>query len=814
MTDVKGPALTYDDPNGVNGDEDSSHMTNGGTSKPASSSAAASESGKRKSKFVPNPNPDRAQRARYGVKPAGSGGDGSASSSRYGTGRKGDGGSDNSLTEALWPGEVVEVQHTRCRTPRYAVVEKCRACKQNSNEQCRFRYMRRRARDGVVVRSLGTFEHGSGYRLNTLGASIAAHSTATAKSGGSSSRSLQAEAATAEHARYVLSHLHGPFESLVREEISLSEGEDIVIVNAKARGAPPKSGPVPAGYSKDGGERQICDWCLSTLFFRYRTCRRCGIEVCLHCAAEWRVDGRPQAVSKICNHPPSDWLVFAKVSTHVMLSLTQSARRIGAAYAAATAEDDEQQQPSLNGLEEATSTFMSGGVCVPCMQPPSVDGGVSPPTTMATNTGHSSSSSSSSSSWLRCWQAGIPTLVPNVTNNLNVAQWTPTRFSQEFGELEVMLVDVRTAKEFASPLKVFFDGFGSAAKRPQPPARLLIKANGTDEVKSDAGEVTAPMRSDGAPQPGEEIVVGGEVVIIDSRPPLLKLKDWPPTRDFAEVLPRHFTDLMGAMPQPSYTRRTGTLNLASKLPVYTLPPDLGPKMYIAYGALVAEAEEASLFGTTCLHMDMSDAVNLMVYVEPDPPGSGGSQNGYWEGGVWRPLSATSSVPSSATPAALAAPANGDDLAALQRDWPTAGAVWDIWAADDEPALTAFLWRIAAEESGDEKARQEVGHPIHDANVYLTANLRKRRLWEEEGVRGYRFVQRAGEAVFIPAGCPHQVYNIRSSIKVAEDFVSPEHISRCLKLTEQFSALPLSHRRKQDTLGVKDIMLHAISYFLA
>ena len=27
---------------------------------------------------------------------------------------------------------------------------------------------------------------------------------------------------------------------------------------------------------------------------------------------------------------------------------------------------------------------------------------------------------------------------------------------------------------------------------------------------------------------------------------------------------------------------------------------------------------------------------------------------------------------------------------------------------------------------------------------------------EEGVRGWRFVQRQGEAVFIPAGCPHQV----------------------------------------------------------
>jgi len=79
------------------------------------------------------------------------------------------------------------------------------------------------------------------------------------------------------------------------------------------------------------------------------------------------------------------------------------------------------------------------------------------------------------------------------------------------------------------------------------------------------------------------------------------------------------------------------------------------------------------------------------------------------------------------------------------------------------------------------------------------------------VCGFRFVQRVGEAIFIPAGCPHQVYNIRSSIKVAEDFVSPERIRQCLRLTEQFRQLPQSHRRNQDNLGVKDIILHAISH---
>ena len=82
------------------------------------------------------------------------------------------------------------------------------------------------------------------------------------------------------------------------------------------------------------------------------------------------------------------------------------------------------------------------------------------------------------------------------------------------------------------------------------------------------------------------------------------------------------------------------------------------------------------------------------------------------------------------------------------------------------------------------------------------------------MRGWRFIPRQGDAIFIPAGCPHQVCNLRSSIKVAEDFVSPEHVGRCLQLTEQFRRLPREHLRCEDALGVKDILLHAAAHSLA
>ena len=41
---------------------------------------------------------------------------------------------------------------------------------------------------------------------------------------------------------------------------------------------------------------------------------------------------------------------------------------------------------------------------------------------------------------------------------------------------------------------------------------------------------------------------------------------------------------MDAFPLPMYTHREGMLNLASYLPDYCLKPELGPKMYIAYGS--------------------------------------------------------------------------------------------------------------------------------------------------------------------------------------------------------------------------------------
>ena len=46
-------------------------------------------------------------------------------------------------------------------------------------------------------------------------------------------------------------------------------------------------------------------------------------------------------------------------------------------------------------------------------------------------------------------------------------------------------------------------------------------------------------------------------------------------------------------------------------------------------------------------------------------------------------------------------------------------------------------------------------PIHDQLIYLDSDLRQ-RLLKEYGVKGWTIAQAVGDAIFIPAGAPHQV----------------------------------------------------------
>ena len=310
---------------------------------------------------------------------------------------------------------------------------------------------------------------------------------------------------------------------------------------------------------------------------------------------------------------------------------------------------------------------------------------------------------------------GDPVVVSDVNKYLNSDIWKPKSFSEDFGDHKCFLIDCSDGKTFSSHLlRVFWDGFDDASKR-------LVDNQGNRR--------------------------------------LLKLKDWPPGDDFAEVMPSRFQNLMEKIPFPDYANRTGKLNIASYLPDYFIKPDLGPKMYTAYGSALQPNK-----GTTNLHLDVSDAVNIMIYV-----------------GV----------------------SNEEPQFDMGANEAAVGAIWHIYHASDADKIRKFLKKVHSDRHLPVESNMD---PIHDQSWYLDKELRQ-KLFYECGVEGFVIMQKLGDAVFIPAGSPHQVKNLQSCIKVAEDFVSPENVTHCCYLTQEFRYLSESHTNHEDKLQIKNIIYH-------
>ncbi|XP_065557447.1 lysine-specific demethylase 3A-like isoform X3 [Artemia franciscana] len=337
------------------------------------------------------------------------------------------------------------------------------------------------------------------------------------------------------------------------------------------------------------------------------------------------------------------------------------------------------------------------------------------------------------------WMRGQPVVVAKVSDKLNVDLWTPESFSREFGSTKNHFVNCITGNIVPNqPMSKFWEGFEKYSKR----------------LKDEKGQ-----------------------------PMLLKLKDWPQTDDFAELLTTRFEDLMRALPFGDYTQRNGRYNLAGRLPDCFVRPDLGPKMYVAYGHPALHS-----VGTTNLHVDVSCAVNVMVNI-----------------GVPQDTPNNEDLLQESFKCLEYEKVDNSSIHRIKKNKSIPGAIWHIYHANDADKIRDLLTKVALEKGETIIVKTD---PIHDQVNYLDSTLRE-RLYKEYNVRGYTIVQCLGDAVFIPAGAPHQVRNLNSCIKVAEDFVSPENISRCLQLTEEFRSLSEKHGNHEDKLQLKNIIYHAV-----
>lgn len=108
---------------------------------------------------------------------------------------------------------------------------------------------------------------------------------------------------------------------------------------------------------------------------------------------------------------------------------------------------------------------------------------------------------------------------------------------------------------------------------------------------------------------------------------------------------------------------------------------------------LASTQADGFSGSTRLHCDLSDALNIMVYSSP----------------------------------------------------PTGTALWHIFKATDAPAIRKFIQKTFNHTAGD---------PIHSQQFYLGPS-HLAQLKSEYGVVPFVVRQAVGEAIYIPAGCPHQ-----------------------------------------------------------
>ncbi|KAH0719323.1 hypothetical protein KY285_015354 [Solanum tuberosum] len=334
-------------------------------------------------------------------------------------------------------------------------------------------------------------------------------------------------------------------------------------------------------------------------------------------------------------------------------------------------------------------------------------------------------------------------------------------------------------------------------------------------------------------------------------PEMLKLKDWPSPSASEEFLLYQRPEFISKLPLLEFIHsKWGLLNVAAKLPHYSLQNDVGPKIFLSYGMYEELGKGDSVNN---LHINMRDLVFLLVHIsevklkgwqktkigkmqkifaESDHKGFPGDALNVSSEGDFSKFSPVgdrgdgqyADTDSNANEMLVDQESrvtsqtgvdnlshedlNGSSL--NSSDSSHSGALWDVFRRQDVPMLIEYL-RLHWKKHGDSDhvTDDSVPSPLYDGIVYLNEH-HKRKLKELFGIEPWSFEQHLGEAIFIPAGCPFQVRNLQSTVQLGLDFLSPESLGEAVRMAEEIRGLPNTHDAKLQMLEVGKISLYAAS----
>ncbi|KAK9240896.1 hypothetical protein V1525DRAFT_142622 [Lipomyces kononenkoae] len=530
---------------------------------------------------------------------------------------------------------------------------------------------------------------------------------------------------------YVLDSIASTFANMLDQELQLEKQDALLRIV-------PKEGE---------GYRSLCDICGTSLFSGRYMCYYCGLEMCLDCYDDWNnlgddnngklVRNTLRFVFEFCaygnRHQQNCLIPVTRMMPgdirEVYNSVYARLPQIPSFSSAMIPGELEAQGSSASWAVKKESAPETAGYSFLTSSDPNDSTFISNTTPIEYQNGELSVDG-----FRAKWSEGTPLVIHGAGKRLKL-DWSDSGFIQRYGRDRCAILD-DNGQVLEASVQDFFEGFSSGVYNGK-------KMNWT-------------------------------------------LKDWPANGDFKDVCPELFEDFENALPFPIYTRREGFLNLASMFPKEFNPPDLGPKLYNSYPS----SHGPSGHGSTTLHLDVTDAVNIMAFAYPN----GSSDE----------LTNIPGVDSSHPQQAI-------------------GAVWDIFRAEDSDKIRQFILEREQEDpitynnpfltAKREKAKGSkvvpkfsTDDPIHRQVFYLPDGelvlLRKRF-----GVVPFRIWQKPGDAVFVPAGCAHQVCNISSCVRATIDFVSPENVPRCFNLLQETRNLARV-KKKEDVLQLKQILYFA------